>query len=421
MLTSTITHVHARQILDSRGNPTVEAEVLLCDGAKGLASVPSGASTGSHEAREKRDRDLTRYAGKGVLQAVTGINTEINAALRGLVVTDQACIDHTLCELDGTPDKSRLGSNAILAVSLAAARAAGITKKLPLWRCLGGTLVRTLPMPMMNVINGGRHAGNDLDVQEFMLVPVGAKCFETAVRICTEVCYKLRRALSDSGVGDEGGFAPPFTKTEEALDTLMNAIAEAGYLPGRDISVALDAAASEWMEGDAYHLPKSGAHYTSDELIDYYETICNRYPVCSIEDPLGEEDWYGWQKLTKRLGAKVRLVGDDLFVTDVSRIRKGVEEGCANTVLIKPNQIGTLTETASAVYEAKKAGYSVILSHRSGETEDAFLADLAVALESPFIKAGAPVRGERTAKYNQLLRISDALGANACFAGYGIG
>lgn len=420
MLTSTITKVCARQILDSRGNPTVEAEVQLCDGTKGIASVPSGASTGAYEAKEKRDSDGRKYAGKGVMKAVSGINSEICEALKGTVSTDQARIDYLLCSLDGTPDKSRLGSNAILAVSLAAARAAAFSKKLPLWRYLGGAMVRTLPMPMMNVLNGGRHAGNRLDIQEFMLVPVGAKSFETAVRMCVEVCYALKKALPCSGVGDEGGFAPSIETADEALSILIKAIGDAGYQPGRDISVAIDAAASEWAVDKAYQLPKSGELLTTGELTDYYAELCSRYPICSIEDPLGEEDWEGWAKLTERLYHRVLLVGDDLFVTDVSRIRKGVEERCANAVLIKPNQIGTLTETASAVYEAKKAGYSVIISHRSGDTEDAFIADLAVALECPFIKAGAPIRGERTSKYNQLLRICDALGDTACFAGSGI-
>ena len=420
MLTSTITKVCARQILDSRGNPTVEAEVQLCDGTKGIAAVPSGASTGSYEAKEKRDGDARKYAGKGVLKAVSGINTEICEALKGMKSTDQAHIDYTLCSLDGTPDKSRLGSNAVLAVSMAAARAAAYSKKLPLWKYLGGAMVRTLPMPMMNVINGGRHAGNGLDFQEFMLVPVGAKSYDTAVRMCAEVCYVLKKVLSYAGVGDEGGFAPAIGSAEEALNILVKAIGDAGYQPGRDISVALDAAASEWLVGNTYQQPKSGKVLTSGELIDYYAELCSRYPICSIEDPLGEEDWEGWAKLTERLHRRIMLVGDDLFVTDVSRIRKGIEERCANAVLIKPNQIGTLTETASAVYEAKRAGSGVILSHRSGETEDAFIADLAVALECPFIKAGAPVRGERTAKYNQLLRISDALENTACFAGCGI-
>ncbi len=406
-----ILHIMGREILDSRGTPTVEAVVTLKNGLSARAAVPSGASTGSHEAVELRDGEEDRYFGKGVTEAIGNINAVIAPVLKGLPVSDIARIDRHLLELDGTEDKSKLGANAMLAVSLACARAGALLTGQPLYRYLGGARATTMPMPMMNVLNGGAHADNALDVQEFMIVPIGAKSFAEAIRSSAEVYHALKAVLQQDGqvtaVGDEGGFAPNLRQDGEALDYLMTAISSAGYQPGRDFAFALDAAASEWQAGaGGYRLPAAGEVYTSDELIDRWQKLIDRYPICSLEDPLGEEDWQGWQRLTERLGDRLQLVGDDLFVTKTERLRQGIESGCANAVLIKPNQVGTLSETLAAVLLAQEKGYRVVLSHRSGETEDTFLADLSVATCAGQIKTGAPCRGERTAKYNRLLRIA---------------
>ena len=414
-----IVEIHAREILDSRGNPTIEVEVRTVSGAFGRAAVPSGASTGEHEALELRDGDKGRYLGKGVLNAVKNVNEVIAPAIIGMNVADQVGIDKAMIALDGTPTKSKLGANAILSVSLAAARAAAASEGQPLWRYLGGQNACTLPVPLMNVLNGGAHAGNSLDIQEFMLVPVGADTFRDTLRMGAEIYHALGSLVGHCGVGDEGGYAPSLASHEEALDLLCRAIEAAGYRPGADVYLALDAAVSAWYDAgsDRYRLPKSGKILTREELPAYWQELARRYPLLSLEDGMGEDDEAGWQALSGSLGERIQLVGDDLFVTNPARIARGVEQKLANAVLIKPNQIGTLTETVEAVRAAQSAGWAAVLSHRSGETEDSTIADLAVALGCAQIKAGAPCRGERTAKYNRLLAIEQALGGNARYAG----
>lgn len=431
-----IEKVIGREILDSRGNPTVEAQVHLVDGTIGRGVAPSGASTGEFEALELRDGDASRYFGKGVKKAVDNINTVINDVLVGKVASDIYAIDKAMIEADGTKDKSNIGANGILAVSIAAARAAAISLDIPLYRFLGGICGNVLPVPMMNIINGGAHAKNSIDFQEFMIVPVGACCFKEALRMGTEVYHSLKKVLEEKGlstaVGDEGGFAPNVKSVEEVLDLLTEAVRDAGYECGKDICFALDVAASEWKPKNAsqmmiseykitkqffYYLPKSEKTYTSDELIAMYKNLVRNYSIISIEDPLDEEDWEGWKKITKELGDKVQLVGDDLFVTNTLRLEKGIESGCANSILIKLNQIGTVSETLEAIRMAHKAGYTTIVSHRSGETEDTTIADLAVALNCGQIKTGAPCRSERVAKYNQLLRIEEELKESAVYPG----
>ncbi|MBR0207706.1 MAG: phosphopyruvate hydratase, partial [Oscillospiraceae bacterium] len=406
-----IVDVLAREILDSRGNPTVEVEVTLDDGTVGRAAVPSGASTGIHEACELRDGDKGRYGGKGVTMAVENVNGEIAEAMLGLNVLDQTSIDKMLCEIDGTPNKTRLGANAILGVSLACAKAAAEATGMSLYNYIGGVNAKTLPVPMMNILNGGAHASNSVDIQEFMIMPVGAKSFKEALRMCAEVFHQLKKTLKANGtpaagVGDEGGYAPDLGADEDALKVIVKAIEEAGFKPGEDFMIAMDAAVSDWFDpkDGKYHLPKRGTVMTSDEMIDMWEDFCSKYPIISIEDGLGEDDWEGWVRLTKRLGSRVQLVGDDLFVTNAKRVKQGIEMGAANAVLIKVNQIGTLTETLDAIQTANRAGYTAIVSHRSGETEDTTLADLAVAVNAGQIKTGAPSRSDRVAKYNQLLR-----------------
>ncbi|MBI2878431.1 MAG: phosphopyruvate hydratase [Candidatus Rokubacteria bacterium] len=421
---SEIVELLAREILDSRGNPTVEVEVVLESGARGRAAVPSGASTGAREAVELRDGDPGRYGGKGVEKAVRKVVEIIAPELEGVEALDQALVDRTLLALDGTPTKKILGANAILGVSLACARAAAEESGLPLFRYLGGPGARTLPVPLMNVINGGAHADNRLDVQEFMIVPAGAPSFREALRMGAEVFHALRRLLHDKGhgtaVGDEGGFAPDLAGTEAALDLLLTAIEAAGCRPGEQVWLALDVAASGLFGEGRYRFPGEGAERTAEELLDLYERLAGRYPLCSIEDGLHEEDWEGWTALTRRLGARVQLVGDDLFVTHPERIREGIARGAANAVLIKVNQIGTLTETLEAVEAARGAGWGVVISHRSGETEDPFIADLAVAVNAGQIKAGSLSRSDRVAKYNQLLRIEEQLGEAALWRGPGV-
>ena len=411
-----IVDVLAREILDSRGNPTVEVEVTLDDGTIGRAAVPSGASTGMYEACELRDGDKERYNGKGVMKAVENVNGEIAEAVVGLNVLDQTSIDKLLIELDGTPNKTRLGANAILGVSLACAKAAAAATGLSLYQYIGGVNAKTLPVPMMNILNGGAHASNSVDIQEFMIMPIGAKSFKEALRMCAEVFHQLKKTLKANGtpaagVGDEGGYAPDLATDEDALKVIVKAIAEAGYKPGEDFKIAMDAAVSDWFdkEDGKYHLPKRGTVMTSDEMIDMWEDFCNKYPIISIEDGLGEDDWDGWVKLTQRLGNRVQLVGDDLFVTNAARVKYGIEKGAANAVLIKVNQIGSLTETLDAIQTANRAGYTAIVSHRSGETEDTTLADIAVAVNAGQIKTGAPSRTDRVAKYNQLMRIEEEL------------
>ena len=406
-----IVDVLAREILDSRGNPTVEVEVTLDDDTVGRASVPSGASTGMYEACELRDGDAERYGGKGVLTAVENVNGEIAEALNGLNALDQPGIDKLLIELDGTPNKTRLGANALLGTSLAVAKAASQAIGTSLYNYIGGVNARTLPVPMMNVLNGGAHASNSVDIQEFMIMPVGAESFREALRMCAEVFHTLRKVVPPSGVGDEGGYAPDLPSDEDALKALVTAIEKAGYRPGEDFMIAMDAAVSDWFcaEDGMYHLPKRGTVLSSDEMIAMWEDLVDRYPIISIEDGLGENDWEGWTRLTERLGSRVQLVGDDLFVTNSARIRQGIEKKAANAVLIKLNQIGTLSETLDAIQTANRAGYAAIVSHRSGETEDTTLADLAVAVNAGQIKTGAPSRTDRVAKYNQLLRIEEEL------------
>jgi enolase len=417
---SQIEHVHARQILDSRGNPTVEVELSLRSGAWGRAAVPSGASTGEYEATELRDGG-DAWLGKGVTKAVTNVNGEIATAVRGRDATNQAGIDRLLIELDGTPSKSRLGANAILAVSLAAAHAAAAEERQPLWRYLGGDAAHILPVPMMNVLNGGAHADNKVDFQEFMVVPYGARTFSECLRVGAEVFHHLKKTLHDRGlgtaVGDEGGFAPDLASNEAALEVLMAGIRAAGYVPGEDVAIALDPATSEIYENGRYVLEHEGRSLSAAELADYWADLAARYPIVSIEDGMDEGDWDGWATLTQRLGDKVQLVGDDLFVTNSQRLRRGIDQRTANSILIKVNQIGTLTETLDAIKMAREAGYSAVMSHRSGETEDVTIADLAVATGCGQIKTGAPSRSDRVAKYNQLLRIEEALGADAAFPG----
>ena len=420
-----IEKVIGREIIDSRGNPTVEAEVWLADGTVGRGAAPSGASTGEFEALELRDGDKSRFGGKGVSKAVENINTVINAALVGLDAADTYAVDAAMLQADGTKDKSNLGANAILAVSIAAARAAAASLDLPLYRFLGGVSGNKLPVPMMNILNGGAHAANTVDVQEFMIMPAGAPSFREGLRWCTEVFHALQALLKDKGlatsVGDEGGFAPDLASDEEAIQYILAAIEKAGYQPGRDFVLAMDAASSEWKgsKKGEYRLPKCGKVFTSEELVAHWKQLVEKYPIYSIEDGLDEEDWEGWQQMTKELGGKVQLVGDDLFVTNTERLAKGIGLGCGNSILIKLNQIGSVSETLEAIKMAHKAGYTAIASHRSGETEDTTIADLAVALNTCQIKTDAPSRSERVAKYNQLLRIEEDLGAAAQYPGFG--
>lgn len=417
----TIESIIGREILDSRGNPTVEAVVTLANGCVGIGAAPSGASTGIFEALELRDGDANRYVGKGVLKAVENINAIIGPNLIGMDSTNTAAIDQKLIALDGTNDKSHLGANAILAVSLATAKAAANALDLPLYRFIGGINADTLPVPMMNILNGGAHAANNIDIQEFMIMPIGAASFKEGLRWCTEVFHTLAKLLKSKGlstaVGDEGGFAPNLSSDVEAIELILEAVVAAGYTPGTDFALAIDAASSEWKAESGYLLPKSQKAYTTDELISFWTDLCERYPIRSIEDGLDEEDWAGWKKLTEALGNKVQLVGDDLFVTNTSRLAKGIEEGCGNCILIKLNQIGSLSETLAAINMAHKAGYRAVISHRSGETEDTTIADLAVAVNAGQIKTGAPSRSERVAKYNQLLRIEDHLDGHAKYLG----
>jgi enolase len=416
-----IVKVIGREILDSRGNPTVEAEVYLADGTVGRGTAPSGASTGEFEALELRDGDKGRYGGKGVTKAVENINTAINDAVCGLDASDIYAVDRAMIKADGTKDKSKLGANAILAVSIAAARAASISLDIPLYRFLGGISGNRLPVPMMNILNGGAHAANTVDVQEFMIMPVGAPSFKEALRWCAEVFHALAALLKSKGlatsVGDEGGFAPDLASDEEAIQYILEAVKNAGYEPGKDFMIAMDAASSEWKgsKNGEYVLPKAGTKFTSAELIEHWKKLVEKYPIISIEDALDEEDWEGWQLLTKELGGKVQLVGDDLFVTNTERLAKGISLGCGNSILIKLNQIGSVSETLEAIKMAHKAGYTAISSHRSGETADTTIADLAVALNTCQIKTGAPSRSERVAKYNQLLRIEEELGESAVY------
>ncbi|HKM05001.1 MAG TPA: phosphopyruvate hydratase [Lachnospiraceae bacterium] len=416
-----ISDVKAREIIDSRGNPTVEAEVILCDGTVGIGASPSGASTGIFEALELRDNDPKRFNGKGVSQAVHNINTTIKEVLVGKDSSDIYAIDKIMIEADGTKDKSNLGANAILAVSIAACRAAAKSLGIPLYRFLGGVNANVLPVPMMNILNGGAHATNTVDTQEFMIMPVGAKSFTEGLRWCTEVFHKLAGILKEKGlatsVGDEGGFAPDLASDEETIEVILEAIKKADYIPGEDFVIAMDAAASEWKGNGVgnYHMPKRGVDYTSRELIDHWKSLCEKYPIYSLEDALDEEDWEGWKILTEELGDKVQLVGDDLFVTNTERLAKGIELGCGNSILIKLNQIGSVSETLEAIKMAHKAGFTAIISHRSGETEDTTIADLAVALNAGQIKTGAPSRSERVAKYNQLIRIEEELGSSVVY------
>ena len=422
-----IEKVYGRQIIDSRGNPTVEAEVVLFDGTVGRGVAPSGASTGEFEALELRDGDKNVYGGKGVLKAVENINTKINQALTGMDAADIYAVDAAMIELDGTPDKSNLGANAILAVSIACARAAAESLCIPLYRFFGGINGNVMPVPMMNILNGGAHASNSVDTQEFMIMPAGASTFAEGLQWCTEVFHELQKLLKSEGnttaVGDEGGFAPDLKDDEDTIEHILTAIKNAGHEPGKDFVLALDAASSEWKSKDGkkgeYDQPKSGKHFTSDELIAHWESLVDKYPIYSIEDGLDEEDWEGWKKMTEKIGHKVQLVGDDLFVTNTDRLEKGIGNGCGNSILIKLNQIGSVSETLEAIKMAQKAGYTAVVSHRSGETEDTTIADLSVAVNAGQIKTGAPSRSERTAKYNQLLRIGEDLGNAAKYAGKG--
>ncbi len=421
-----IEKVYGRQIIDSRGNPTVEAEVTLADGTVGRGASPSGASTGEFEALELRDGDKSRFGGKGVTKAVDNINNLIAPALVGVDASDTYAVDKVMLDLDGTKDKSKLGANAILAVSIAAAKAAALSLDIPLYRFLGGVQADTLPVPMMNILNGGVHATNSVDTQEFMIMPAGAPSFSEGLRWCTEVFHALQKLLKSEGnttsVGDEGGFAPNLKDDEDTIEHILQAIRNAGYEPGRDFVLAMDAASSEWKSEKGkgfYHQPKSGKDFTSDELIAHWKSLVEKYPIYSIEDGLDEEDWEGWQKMTRELGSKVQLVGDDLFVTNTERLKKGIELHCANSILIKLNQIGSVSETLDAIKMAHNAGYTAIVSHRSGETEDTTIADLSVALNTGEIKTGAPSRSERVAKYNQLLRIEEQLGNHAVYPGKG--
>jgi enolase len=420
-----ILSIHAREVLDSRGNPTVEVDVTLSCGARGRAIVPSGASTGAHEAWERRDEDRLRYKGKGVLKAVAGVNESIAPVLLGKDATDQAGLDRTMIDLDGTANKKKIGANAILGVSLAIAHAAAEAVGLPLYRYLGGVNATVLPVPMMNVINGGAHADNNVDIQEFMIMPVGASCFSEALRMGAETFHSLKQVLQKKGlstaVGDEGGFAPDLSSNEEAIQVLLDGITDAGYEPGRDVMIALDAAATEFYHEGMYNLKaEASSKKSGTDLIEFYSDFVAKYPILSIEDGLAEDDWDSWKTLTERLGNRVQLVGDDLFVTNTERLSRGIETGVANSILIKVNQIGTLTETLNAIEMAYKASYTAIISHRSGETEDTTIADIAVATRSGQIKTGSLCRSERIAKYNQLLRIEETLGAQAQYAGRSI-
>jgi enolase len=417
---STIESVKAREILDSRGNPTLQVEVKLSDRTVGWAAVPSGASTGKYEAVELRDGG-SRFSGRGVLKAVANVNKDIASAIIGMPATEQAAIDHKLIQLDGTTNKSRLGANAILGTSLAAAHAAANYLGMPLYRYLGGVAIYTLPVPMLNILNGGKHAANSTDFQEFMVVPAGANSFSHALQIGTEVYHCLKQVLKDKGlntnIGDEGGFAPSLPSNRQAIEAVLSAIEKAGYKSGKDCFIALDPAASEFYKDKQYVLVKEGVSLNTKQMVDYYVKLASSYPIISIEDGMAEDDWEGWQLLNKKLGSKVQLVGDDLYVTNVERLSQGIKLKASNSILIKPNQIGTLTETIATIKMAQQAGWTAIVSHRSGETEDATIADLAVGLNTGLIKAGAPCRSERTAKYNRLLRIEDELGKNAGFAG----
>jgi len=419
---STIISVHAREILDSRGHPTIETDVTLASGATGRAAVPSGASTGEHEAVELRDGDQKRFLGKGVLEAVKNVNEVIGPRLEGMSAEEQVAVDYAMLELDGTPNKSHLGANAILSVSMAVARAAAQDAGLPLYRYLGGPIANVLPVPMMNILNGGAHAANTVDFQEFMVVPIGAETFPEALRIGVEVFHSLKKVLAkrnlSTAVGDEGGFAPNLPNDEAALEAVMAAIEGAGYEAGKDVAIALDPAASELHQDGVYVFKKSGgAKQTADEMVALYRSWIDRYPIVSIEDGLAEDDWSGWAKLTEALGSRVQLVGDDLFCTNVERLDRGIEEGCANAILIKLNQIGSLTETLQCIGQARSNGYGAVISHRSGETEDTFIADLAVAAGAGQIKTGSASRTDRVAKYNQLIRIAEELGDVAYFPG----
>ena len=418
---SQIEKVWAREVLDSRGNPTVEVEVTTAFGSKGRAIVPSGASTGQFEAVELRDGDKNRYLGKGVLQAVAHVNEELGPKLVGLEVTEQTNIDTYLIELDGSANKGNYGANALLGISLAVAHAAAAELDMPLYAYIGGTNSKTLPAPMMNILNGGKHADNTVDIQEFMVMPLGAPSFKEALRMGTEVFHSLKAVLKDRGlttaVGDEGGFAPNLASNEEAFQVIVEAIEKAGYVPGKDIYLAIDVAATELYRDGLYHLEGEGTTKTADEMIAFYKEMVEKYPIISIEDGLDEEDWQGWKAMTEAIGDKVQLVGDDVFVTNTERLAKGIQAGCANSILIKVNQIGTLTETLDAIEMAKRAGYTAVISHRSGETEDTTIADIAVATNAGQIKTGAPSRTDRVAKYNQLLRIEEALGSSSCFLG----
>ncbi|HZD05533.1 MAG TPA: phosphopyruvate hydratase [Longimicrobiales bacterium] len=418
---SAIVDVRGREVLDSRGNPTVEAEVILETGVRGRALVPSGASTGAHEAVELRDGDRDRYGGKGVLKAVANIDSEIRDAIRGFEAREQLDIDRTLIELDGTPNKRRLGANAILAVSMAAARAAAQENHLPLWKYLGPEGSRRLPVPMMNILNGGVHASNNVDIQEFMVMPLGFDSFREGLRCGVEIFHALKRVLSDAGkntaVGDEGGFAPDLGSNEEAVEAVLTAVEKAGYRPGEDVELSIDAAASELFRDGEYVFESTGERLDTQGMIEFWADWVDRYPICSLEDPLEENDWRGWKSLTEAVGGKVQVVGDDLFVTNTGRLEQGVRDGVANAILIKVNQIGTLTETLEAIRMADEAGYGSVISHRSGETEDTFIADLAVATDTGQIKTGSASRTDRVAKYNQLLRIEEALGERARYPG----
>jgi len=417
-----ISDIRAREILDSRGNPTVEVEVELASGAVGVAAVPSGASTGAHEAIELRDGDAKRYGGKGVLEAVKNVNEVIAPELVGMDALDQVAIDRFMCGLDGTANKSKLGANAILGVSLAVAKAAANALGLPLYRYIGGVNARTLPVPMMNILNGGKHAANSTDLQEFMIMPVGAPCFAEGLRWSAEIYQSLKKVLANKGlntnVGDEGGFAPSLSSNAMAVEVILEAIEKAGYRPGEDVWIALDPAASEIYEDGKYHLKREGRVLTSDEMVAFYADWVAKYPIISLEDGMAEDDWDGWKLLNQKLGDKIELVGDDLFVTNVQRIARGISENVANAVLIKLNQIGTLTETIAAIEMAKKAGWGAMVSHRSGETVDSFIADFTVAMGTGHLKTGAPCRGERVEKYNQLMRIEAELGESAVYAGH---
>jgi len=416
-----IADVYAREILDSRGNPTVEVDVTLDDGAVGRAAAPSGASTGAFEAIELRDGDKSRYLGKGTLKAVDNVNSIIAPEITGMNAFDQPAIDRAMIELDGTPNKGKLGANAILSVSLAVAKAAADSVGLPLYQYIGGVNAKQLPVPMMNILNGGKHADNNVDIQEFMIMPVGAKTFSEALRMGTEIYHSLKAVLREkslaTGIGDEGGFAPNLESNADALLAIVDAIQRAGYVPGSDVVLALDVAATELYKDGKYYLASENRTMSTDEMIDYLEDLVNKYPIMSIEDGLAEEDWEGWRKLTERLGKRIQLVGDDLFVTNPERLARGIKEGCGNSILVKLNQIGTLTETLDCIEMAKRAGYTTVISHRSGETEDTTIAHVAVAVNAGQIKTGAPARTDRLAKYNELLRIEEELGDTAIYPG----